>query len=347
MMQRDCRETLAEGHRALEPLRDSRVLITGGTGFLGTWLTEMTACLNDLYGFNTRLLLASNRASSFKDRMPHLAARPDVHLMECDVRHIVDLPEDVAWVIHAACSPDSRVHVSDPLRTIDVLVNGTAALLSAAARLPNLRNILHVSSGWVYGAQPQELLRIPEDFWGALSPTSVSAAYAEGKRCAETVCAAYRNQQRLPMVTARPFTFIGPCQALDKPWAVNNFLRDALLGGPIRILGDPQTVRSFLYASDMAFWMFRALACGKDGQCFNIGSPEGTTLHELALKIAAQVSGGLEITLPNLSAKACPGPRFVPDTARAQESLGLKPTVGLDEAIRRTLAWNQWEQATA
>lgn len=343
LIQRDCREVAAD-FRALEALRDSRVLVTGGTGFLGAWLAELTACLNDQHGFNTRLILLSSRASAFGERLPHLAQRPDIELMECDARHVVEFPEDVNWVIHAACSPDSRVHVSDPLKTIDVLVNGTSAVLSAAARLPRLRNILYVSSGLVYGTQPQELPGISEEFWGALSPNSVAAVYAEGKRCAETLCAAARNVYRLPIVIARPFTYIGPYQSLDKPWAVNNFLRDALLGGPIRILGDPETVRSFLYASDMAFWLYRMLVKGGDGQCFNVGSAMGVTLHELARKIAEQVPGGSDITLPKLSSKAPAGPRFVPDTARAQNELGLRVSVDLDEAIRRTLAWNQLEQ---
>ena len=250
----------------------------------------------------------------------------------------------LAWIVHAASSPDSRLHASDPLRIIDVIVNGTSNLLATASRVPALRSILHVSSGLIYGAQPGDLSGTPEDFAGPLAPNNLSAAYAEAKRCAETVCAAYRNQQRLPILTARPFAFVGPYQLLDKPWAINNFLRDAILGSPIRILGDPGTVRSYLYASDMAFWTLKMLTHGKSGQCFNLGSPDGVTLGELAGKIAAQCPGKRDVSIPNVSRNAAPPARFVPDTTRAQTQLGLRATVNLDEAIRRTLAWNQAEK---
>ena len=338
---RDCQEVLAEGHRTLEPLRNSRVLITGGTGFLGTWLAELASHLNDSYQFNINLILLSSHAQAFAERAPALVSRRDVVLIEGDVRHAVEIPDDVSWIVHAASSPDSRLHVSDPLRTIDVSVNGTTTLLAAAARLPNLKKILHISSGLVYGAQPSDVPGIAEDSWGALAPCALGSVYAEAKRCAETVCTAYRNEQRLPIVTARPFAYIGSHQLLDKPWAVNNFLHDALLGGPIRILGDPNTVRSYLYASDMAFWIWSMLANGSDGQSFNVGSPQAVTLRELAEKIGSLFPQKIPVSLPHLHKDACPGARFVPDVTRAQTGLGLRVSVDLDAAVRRTLSWHQ------
>ncbi len=340
-IEQDFRDLFADGARELEPLRDSTILVTGGTGFLGTWLAELIAFANDHFAFNTRIVLLSSRAGTFRDRVPHLAGRGDVTAIERDIRHLVDIPEDVAWIVHAACSPDSRLHASDPLRTIDVIVNGTATLLATAARLPALRNVVNVSSGWVYGHAASCEEGLSERSWGALDPAAMASVYAEAKRCAEALCAAYRSGHRLPIVTVRPFAYLGPYQLLDKPWAVNNFLRDALRGGPIRILGDPGTVRSYLYASDMAYWTLRGLVAGKSGQAFNIGSPHGVTLHDLARAIAAQCPRPVEIALPTLPKDALAGARFVPDVRAAQSALGVRVTVDLDTAIGRTLRWHQ------
>lgn len=341
LINKDCADILAEGYGPLQALKGECILITGGTGFVGTWVATLVAFLNDNYGFRTKLILLASHADSFTEKAPHLAVRNDITLIKRDIRHIVELPEDVNWIIHAASSPDSRFHASDPLRTIDIVVNGTSSILAAAVRLPNLRKVLNVSSGLVYGFPPRELERVPEDGWGALDPTFVSSVYAEAKRCAETVCVAYRNEHRMPIVTARPFAFVGPYQLLDKPWAINNFLRDALLGGPIRIQGDAQTVRSYLYASDMAFWLLRILVDGHSGHSFNVGSPHPITLLELAQKIASHSPGEVEIRLPLIHKDAWSISCFVPNVSRAENSLDLRLTVGLDEAIRRTLLWNR------
>ncbi len=340
IIQEDC-EGVARQAGSLEMLRGECVLVTGGTGFVGTWLCELIAYLNDHHGFGTRLFLLSGRAHSFSAKAPNLAMREDVTLIERDVRSILDLPKEVAWIIHAAGNPDNRLMASDPLRVTQVIAQGTQTVLEAATRLPNLKKILNISSGLVYGAQPLEMKGILENYFGNLDCAAVSGVYAEAKRFAETLCAAYRNQHRLPVLTARPFAFIGPYQLLDRPWAVNNFIRDGLMGGPIRILGDGQTVRSYMYPSDMAFWLLRILAAGAPGQNYNVGSSHGVTLQQLAEKIAEAVPVRPKI-LSRVSQEASPHrTRFVPDVSLAEKTLGLKITVDLDTAIRRTLLWNE------
>jgi len=98
-------------------------------------------------------------------------------------------------------------------------------------------------------------MAIPESFVGAPVCSSASSVYAEAKRYAETLCSAARSQAQLPTITVRPFSFVGPFHAVDKPWAVDNFIDDALQGSPIRVLGDGQTVRSYMYGADLAFWL--------------------------------------------------------------------------------------------
>jgi dTDP-glucose 4,6-dehydratase len=339
MIREDCRAVVGARVAELDALRGGCLLVTGGTGFAGTWLAELVSYLNDQHGFGTRVMLLSSRAHSFSAKAPHLAMRDDVELIERDVRGLFEIPSEVEWIVHAAGSPDNRLHASDPVRTIAVIVQGTEAVLSSAARLPRLRKVLNISSGLVYGPQPWELQAVPETFRSAIDSAAVGSAYAEAKRLAETLCAAYRNQHRLPIINARPFAFIGPYQLLDRPWAVNNFVRDGLLGAPIRIQGDGQTVRSYMYPSDMAWWLLRILASGNTGGNYNVGSPEGVTLLDLAQRISRLLPKRPDV-LTRQAREGASRSIFVPDVTLAHRSLGLNVTVDLDTALERTLAWN-------
>ena len=341
IIHKDCEQVTANSVDLLSALRGQCILITGGTGFVGTWLAELIAFLNDNHNFNTHLILLSGRANNFSAKAPNLAVRNNITLIERDIRSVVDIPNEVEWIIHAAGNPDNRLHASDPLRTIHAIVKGTDTILEAAGRLQDLKKFLNISSGLVYGSQPWELEAIPESFMGSLNCDSISSAYAEAKRMGETLCAVYRNQHRLPVVNVRPFAFIGPYQLLDKPWAINNFIRDGLLGGPIRILGDGETVRSYMYPSDMAWWLLRILAQGTVGTSYNVGSPHGVTLQKLAEKIAGHLPVRPEILSRLSSDKSLRRSKFVPDVSLAMNALSLNINVDLDAAIKRTIIWNR------
>lgn len=337
----DVEESVKDGHQLLSQLKGTKILITGGTGFVGAWLVETLAFLNDSAGYGVRMQLLAKRADQFKSRAPHLAGRRDVELIDRDVKDIIEMHDDVSYVVHAAANPDNRVHASDPLRVMGVVSKGTESALAAASRISGLKKFLNVSSGLVYGAQPLGLDAIPETYPGGPDCASIMSVYAESKRYAETLCAVHRNQYKMPVVTARPFAFIGPYQLLDKPWAVNNFINDALRGGPISILGDEKTVRSYMYPSDMAFWLLRILAAGESGHAYNVGSPCGVTLKELADKIASNFTPQPEVRLASKDYKPQHRSRFVPDVKAAETTLGLKVKVGIDEAIKKTLLWHK------
>ncbi|MCX7009942.1 MAG: NAD-dependent epimerase/dehydratase family protein, partial [Kiritimatiellaeota bacterium] len=129
MVRDDCARVLDGQAKRLDALQGGVLLITGGTGFMGIWLAELVAYLNDYHQFDIRLRLLSDRASLFHERAPHLATRHDIQLIEQDVLNLVELSEDVNWIIHAAGDPDNRNHATDPLRTLRVIVHGTDMLL--------------------------------------------------------------------------------------------------------------------------------------------------------------------------------------------------------------------------
>ncbi|MGI4787752.1 MAG: NAD-dependent epimerase/dehydratase family protein [Janthinobacterium lividum] len=340
IIQQDLSTSLEGSLSALEPLRGGCLLVTGGTGFVGTWLAETVAYLNDQHGFDLRCLLMARNTELFSETMTHLTQRPEFEMVRNDVRNVRDLPEEVTWIIHAGATPDNRTHNTDPLRTADTIVSGTKAVLEAAIRLPRLDGFLNVSSGLVYGPQPPDVECISEDHFYGFDPSAFGAVYAESKRLAETLCFAYANQQRIRVVNARPFAFIGPYQHLDRPWAINNFIRDSLHGGPVRILGDGETVRSYMYPSDMAVWMLAILASGQSGESYNVGSSQAITLSAAAEAVTGHFSPPPKIIAGMSPARQTGHSRFVPNTARAQSGLGLKLSFHLAASLRRTLQWN-------
>jgi dTDP-glucose 4,6-dehydratase len=335
----DCRRVIASSASVAE-LQGKVILITGGTGFLGTWLTEVAATLNDEHKFGLRIILLSTSARSFAARVPHLGNRDDVTLIQTDTANVTDLPSDVTHIIHAAASPDSSQHASFPLRLIRTVVTGTQMVLDAATRLSSLSKVLNVSSGQVYGPIAPDAEPVDEHNFRGFDSASVGNTYAEAKRMGEQLAATYRSQDRLPVVNTRPFAFLGPYQRLDRPWAINNFIYDALHGGPIRIHGDGQTVRSYMYGADAAWWLLTMLARGEVGVSYNLGSNHAVNLSEVAHMVAAMQPNRPDV-VTGLLGEGVPRSSFVPAIGLAQNQLGLQIATSLEEALRRTLKWNR------
>ena len=335
----DCKKSCTE-IECFSVLDHKSILVTGGTGFMGKWIAEMVSYLNESGQYNIKLYLLGRDISKFKEEVPHLAEKSFVTLMEQDVRYVHDLPTEIHYIIHAAGSPDNREHVSHPLKTIETFYKGTQSVLDAASRLPDLRKIVHLSSHQVYGRNDDEKL-IDENFAGIVEPQTVSNCYAESKRISETLCSYYRNYLKLPILILRPFAFIGPYQGLEKPWAINNFIRDGILGGPIRILGNGLTERSYLYGSDMAFWILKSLIEGKVGENYNLGSNHPISLNDLAVKIQHQMDSRIEILSKSSQGTYANVSRLVPNTDKIIKDLNVVETFAIDAAIDRTILWNK------
>lgn len=322
----------------ISQLGNSRVMITGASGFMGIWLTELILYLAKEQNFKVKLLLVANDFASARKEAPHLyESNEDVKIIQDDVRTLYEVPADVNWIVHAAASPDLRIHNSQPIHASRTIAQGTLNMLECASRLPMLKGFLNVSSGYVYGYHSDADLISERDFDG-FDPSSFSAAYIEAKRYAESLCAIFRNQYRLPIFNVRPFSFVGPYQPVDAPWAVNNFIANVVSKQPIHIQGDGTAVRSYMYGADMAWWLLKMLLSGEPGFNYNLGSPEGISLGSLAEKI--RLLGSSEVTI-NRGKPLLHGKKsfFVPSVSRVQNDLGLSIRFGLDEALSRTIRW--------
>lgn len=342
-LKNDCAEVFTTDKvHALANLKNQAIFITGGSGFMGKWILEAVHFLNTNFSFNTKLCVYAPSASRLVQALPHLFTTHPAELIDGDVKNIFDISKEFTYVLHAAGTPDNRMQSTNPLRIIETINNGTNNVLEASSRLPQLENFLNISSGHIYGLNLDNegniLEKVSEDQLGVLDCNAIASLYAESKRMGETLCAAYRAQYRMQVTSLRPFAFIGPHQQLDRPWAINNFFNDALHGGPIKILGNDETVRSYMYPSDMAYWVLRFLVGGQNGQVLNLGSPDGKTLRDVAQTVADNYSNNISIASTS-SRRVGNKSVFVPDTTKAKELYDLDISVNFEDAILKTYKW--------
>lgn len=335
----DCKKSCPDV-QVFSKLQNQTIYVTGGTGFVGKWIAELISYINESSDYNIKLYLSGRDVEKFTKEVPHLYKKKYIQLIPQDIRNLHDLPKDVNYIIHAAGSPDNRDHVSQPLRTLEIFYKGTLAVFDASTRLPELKKIVHMSSHMIYGKNEGEK-NINENFSGVLENSNINQVYTESKRITETLCSIYKSNFKLPILILRPFAFIGPYQGLEKPWAINNFIRDGILGGPIRIFGNGLTVRSYLYASDMAAWILKSLILGEVGESYNLGSNEGISLDDLADKVRKLINGNIEILSKSSRENYSHLSRLVPEIQKITKSLQVKETYTLDESISRTIVWNQ------
>lgn len=336
-------DDLAAMHDALAPLWPSlagkRIFMTGGTGFIGRWMLQALAEAERRLALGVRVDLLTRDPQAFTAREPELAAAPGIRLVRGNVLDMGSVDSAYDFVLHAATDASAHLNETDPKRMFDTIVEGTRAALELSVRCNG--RLFFFSSGAVYGAQPWELTHVGEEFRGAPDLSTHRSAYGEGKRAAEMLCTIYAKQFGVDVVTARIFALLGPLLSLDIHFAAGNFIRDAIAGERIVVQGSGRAVRSYLYAGDLTVWLWTLLLKAAPGAAYNVGSEDGISIAELAEKTATLLGApGFEI-LGQEDSGWNPG-RYVPSTSKIRKDLGVQPTVGLDEAIRRTARWNGW-----
>jgi dTDP-glucose 4,6-dehydratase len=217
-------------------------------------------------------------------------------------------------------------------------VDGTRRALEFAQAC-GARRFLLTSSGAVYGRQPAEVTHVPETYTPAHEAVDAVNAYSEGKRRAEALCAEMTRGTGIEAAIARCWAFCGPHLALEAHFAVGNFIGDVMAGRPIAIGGDGTARRSYLYAADLAAWLWTMLFRAPALVPINVGSGEDLSIRELAETVAKTLGPETEIRVAKQAVAGALPSRYVPSVERAGQLLGLRETVGLEEQIRRTAEW--------
>jgi len=305
---------------------ETRVLVTGGAGFLGSHLCER------LISEGASVICVDN---FFTGTRRNVDALLDHHRFEL-VRHDVTFPlyVEVDQIYNLAC-PASPVHYQhDPVQTTKTSVHGAINMLGLAKRLR--AKILQASTSEVYGdpgVHPQ-----PEDYWGHVNPIGPRSCYDEGKRCAETLFFDYWRQHRLRIKVARIFNTYGPRMHPNDGRVVSNFVVQALLGRDITVFGDGLQTRSFCYVDDLIDGLMRLMNTGDDVQGpINIGNPTEFTMLELAA-LVIELTGSRSRIAHRPRPQDDPRQRR-PDISKAGNLLGWAPRTDLRDGLTRTIAY--------
>ncbi len=304
----------------------TKILITGGAGFLGSHLCERYVHAG------AEVLCVDNFYTGSKQNIRHLMDRANFELL----RHDVTFPlyVEVNRIFNLAC-PASPIHYQfDPVQTTKTSVHGAINMLGLAKRVK--ARILQASTSEVYGDPTEHPQK--EEYWGNVNPIGIRSCYDEGKRCAETLFFDYRRQYDMPIKVARIFNTYGPRMALNDGRVVSNFIVQALSGQDITVYGRGQQTRSFSYVDDTVDALIRLMDTGDDVTGpINIGNPVEFTILELAETVIRLTNSRSKIQFSPLPAD---DPRQrQPDIAKAREILKWAPRVSLEDGLRETIAY--------
>ncbi len=336
----DLDHILASTREIWEHVRGKTIFITGGTGFIGTWLLESFTWACDKLDLRARMTVLTRDFNSFKRNSPRLASHPALQFIQGDVRSFAWPQDSFDAVIHGAAQASVEPNGENPLPMVQTITEGTQSVLELA-RNRGTRRFLFISSGAVYGKQPAHMGHVAESYSGGPDPLDPGSAYGEAKRLGELLCAIYLGCYGIETVVARCFAFVGPYLNLDTRFAIGNFIRDGLNGGPIVVKGDGTPLRSYLYASELAIWLWVILFKGKAGSAYNVGSEQAVSISKTARAVAACFDPPQQVTIHEKKAPGLQAERYVPSTSKARQELGLRQDVDLISAINKTIEWHR------
>ena len=309
------------------------LLLTGGTGFFGKallrhWQAAPSGVLVTVLSRNPEIFLAQH---------PEFAQLPWLRFHKGDILDPASLPATASYthLLHAAADSTLGPQLT-PLQRYTQIVDGTRHLLEYAA-MHGIPRFLLASSGGVYGAQPQALAQIPEDYHGMPDPLNAQNAYSIAKRCAEHLCALYAQQHGIQAVVARCFTFVGRDLPLDVHFAIGNFIRDALHHPCITVSGDGSPIRSYMDQRDLARWLDVLLRDGRAGHAYNVGSDAAVSIAELAHQVRDLLAPDKPVHIAGTANTGNPIHRYVPRISKARRELGLTLGYTLQDAVRETV----------
>ena len=305
-----------------------RILVTGGSGFLGASLCER------LVQAGHEVICLDNLLTSSIDNIEHLLGSGNFKFIEHDVTEPIRL--EVDEIYNLAC-PASPIHYqANPIKTMKTSVLGMIHVLGMAKRCG--ARVLQASTSEIYGdpdVHPQ-----PESYRGLVNTLGPRACYDEGKRAAEALCSDYRRSHDVEVRIARIFNTYGPGMATNDGRVVSNFILQTLRGEPVTVYGDGSQTRSFCYRDDLIEGLVRLMAVdGKEPRPVNLGNPEECSMLDLVQAVARACGREAAVTyqpIPNDDPK-----QRCPDITRARELLNWSPAVSLQEGLQRTVSWFQ------
>ena len=302
-----------------------RTLVTGGAGFLGSFLCEK------MLDQGHEVIALDNFYTGSRKNISHLLDHPSFELIRHDIVEPILL--EVDWIFNMAC-PASPIHYQyNPVKTVKTSVMGAINMLGLAKRVR--ARILQASTSEVYGdpeIHPQQ-----ESYWGSVNPIGLRSCYDEVKRVAETLMMDYLRQNQVDIMLVRIFNTYGPRMHINDGRVVSNFIVAALKEEPLEIFGDGEQTRSFCYVSDLIDVILKMMNKDDFIGPVNIGNPGEFTIRELAEKILKLTGSRSKIQVRQ--ERSDDPVRRRPDISLAREKLGWEPSVDLEEGLGKTIEY--------
>jgi dTDP-glucose 4,6-dehydratase len=306
--------------------------VTGGAGFVGSWLCE------HLVDLGSEVVCVDNFVTGSPDNLAGLLGHPGFRVVEQDVSDGLAVEGDVDWVLHLACPASPLDYLRLPIETMKVGSLGTLHALELAEE--KRARFLLASTSEVYGDPAEHPQR--ETYWGNVNPVGPRSVYDESKRFSEALTTAYRGDRGVDTAIVRIFNTYGPRMRRNDGRAVPAFMSQALAGEPLTVAGDGSQTRSLCYVQDTVRGLVALAASGCPGPV-NIGSQDELSMLELAQRVSALAGGRSSVRFVDLPVD---DPRVRrADTTLAEELLGWAPEVSLEEGLKRTLEWFAQEPA--
>ena len=305
-----------------------KILITGGAGFIGSHLCDR------LLADGHTVIAMDNLSTGTTDNIAHLAGHERFSFIRHDVTNYIFIEGSIDAVLHLASLPSPVDYLNFPIQTLKVGALGTHKTLGLA--MEKGAKFLLASTSEVYGdplIHPQD-----EDYWGNVNPIGPRGVYDESKRFAESLTMAYHRYHGIDTHIVRIFNTYGPRMRMDDGRVVPNFIRQALLGQPLTVYDDGSRTRSFCYVSDLVEGMVRLIE-SDEHEPVNMGNPQEMTILAFAEKVLELIPSDSEIVfIQPEDERTADDPKIrQPDITRAQQVLGWKPVVPLEEGLLRTV----------
>lgn len=305
------------------------ILVTGGAGFIGSWLCDF------FRSFNAEITCLDNMSTGRSGNIDHLLGKARFNFVSEDVCNFKS-PIKFDYILHLASRASPEEYQKHPIETLRANSLGSYNMLELARK--NDATILFTSTSEVYG--DAQVVPTPESYWGNVNPVGIRSCYDEGKRFAEALFMAYHKEYGLNVRVARIFNTYGPRIRADGAYgrAVPRFMSQALTDKPITVYGDGTQTRSFCYVTDTATGLIKLLT-GENakGEIVNIGNPKEITILELAQKIKQLTESSSPLSFQPLPVDD--PKRRCPDISKAKKILRWSPKISLEQGLQRTIAW--------
>lgn len=322
----------------MEKLKNTRILITGATGTIGSFLVDMLLQYNKTEQANITVYAAGRSLERLKERFCRVETS-DLHYVWYDVLKPLDFDFPIDYIIHAGGNAHPVAFNRDPVGTIVGNINGTYVLLEYG-RLHGVKRFCYVSSGEIYGQGDPGLIFFDEEYSGYVDPTSPRSCYPVSKRAAETLCVSYSKQHGVETVIVRPCHTYGPGMTDTDSRAHAQFIRNVLKGEDIVLKSSGSQMRSYCYIADCATAVLTVLLHGNSGEAYNSANPDSQiTIAGLAQIIARNAGRKVVFTNPDTGdmANRTPIMKQVLSSDKI-EGLGWKGRYTVEKGIAHTLA---------